>query len=231
MTVPSFLQNNRRLFARLSTSLGLFVVAAAIFGYIAQDVHEGDTLAFDQAVLRTINEQSARGLDIFFLILTEFGGVVFVSIASAILFGLFLYKKRRYDALLLAMGVGGAALLNYCAKLTFVRERPDLWNQLLHETTYSFPSGHAAGSSAFAVVIVALLWRTKWRNPALIIAPIYIALIGFSRMYLGVHYLTDIVAGWIVGISWALLVVALVYYRRARRKRRIDEADEKRLTL
>jgi undecaprenyl-diphosphatase len=190
---------------------------AALFGYVAQNVHTGATLAFDQQFLRSINEQSTKGLDTFFLIATEFGGVIFVSVVSALSLAYLLYRRRRYDALLLAVGVGGAALLNYTAKLTFVRERPDLWNQLIQETTYSFPSGHAAGSSALAVCIVALLWRTKCRIPALIIAPLYIVLIGFSRMYLGVHYLTDIVAGWIVGISWTLIIISIIYYRRKKR--------------
>ena len=231
MTTPSFFQNNKRLVVRLASSFIVFILFAATFGLVAENVHEGDTLTFDQSVLRSINEQSTPAFDTFFLVATEFGGVAFVVIVSAILLGWLLYKRRRYDALLLAAGVGGAALLNYCAKITFVRERPDLWSQLIEETTYSFPSGHAAGSSALAVVIVALLWRTKWRVPALIIAPLYIVLIGFSRMYLGVHYLTDIIAGWIVGISWVLLVVTLIYYRRARHASPSDQADEKKLTL
>lgn len=218
MTITSFLQNNRRLITRLTSSLALFVVAAGIFGYVAKNVHEGDTLAFDQSVLRAINEHSTKTLDTFFLIATEFGGVAFVAIVSALLFGFLLYKKRRYDALLLGAAVGGASLLNYIAKITFVRERPDLWSQLIRETTYSFPSGHAAGSSALAIAIAALLWRTKWRVPALIIAPLYIVLIGFSRLYLGVHYLTDVVAGWFVSIGWVTLVIILIYARRSRHK-------------
>ncbi len=211
---------------RLGISFLLFIVVASIFGFVAKNVHEGDTLLFDQSVLRAINEQSSRGLDTFFLIATEFGGVAFVSIGSLVLFGFLLYKKRRYDALLLGAAVGGASLLNYIAKITFVRERPDLWNQLIHETTYSFPSGHAAGSSALAIAVVAILWRTKWRIPALIVAPLYIALIGFSRLYLGVHYLTDVVAGWFVSIGWVTLVIVLIYARRSRRKAAIDHAKQ-----
>lgn len=226
MTLLSFLRNNRQLALRLGYALLFFMVAAGLFGFIAQDVHEGETLAFDQSVLRAINEHATKGLDSFFLVATEFGGVAFVSVVSALLFGYLLYKRRRYDALLLGVAVGGASLLNYIAKITFERQRPDLWTHLIQETSYSFPSGHAAGSSALAVAVVALLWRTKWRVPALIVAPLYVALIGFSRLYLGVHYLTDVVAGWIVGITWALLVVTLVYYRRARRKHRAAEPDE-----
>lgn len=225
MTITSFLQNNKRLVLRLGISLVIFLAAASLFGLVAENVHEGDTLAFDQAFLRAINEHSTKGLDTFFLVATEFGGVLGVAVISALLFGFLLYKKQRYNALLLAAGVGGAALVNYIAKITFVRERPDLWEQLITETTYSFPSGHAAGSAALALCIVAILWRTKWRIPALIIAPIYILTIGFSRMYLGVHYLTDVAAGWILSTAWVTLVIVLVYARRSRHEARKSQKE------
>ena len=218
MNLTSFLQSNKRLLLRLGISLVIFLAAASLFGAIADEVHEGDTTLFDQSVLRTINDTSTPALNQFFLIVTEFGGVAFVTIVSTVLFCYLLYKKQRYNALLLGAGVGGAALINYLAKITFVRERPDLWEQLITETTYSFPSGHAAGSAALAICVAALLWRTKWQVPALIVAPIYIVLIGFSRMYLGVHYLTDIFAGWILSIAWVTLVIALIYTRKSRRE-------------
>ncbi|RYX78969.1 phosphatase PAP2 family protein [bacterium] len=222
MTDVSFFQNNKRLILRLILSFLLFLVAAGLFGFVSTNVHQGDTLTFDQSFLRSINSYSSPFLDSFFLIFTELGGVIAVTITSLALFSYFMYKKQRYNALLLGVGVGGAALVNYIAKITFERARPELWHQLITETTYSFPSGHAAGSSALAICIVALLWRTKWRLPALIIAPIYIILIGVSRMYLGVHYLTDVLAGWILSIAWVTLVTSLVYARRSRRRQKAD---------
>ncbi len=216
MSLTTFVQNNKRLVTRIGMSLGLFLLVAGLFGVVADNVHEGDTLAFDQSVLQAINKTSTPELDRFFLILTEFGGVAFVALVTIALFCYLIYKKQRYNALLLGAGVGGAALINYLAKITFVRERPDLWNQLITETTYSFPSGHAAGSSALAICIVAILWQTRWRIPALILAAIYIPLIGYSRMYLGVHYLTDITAGWILSVAWATVVISLFYTRRSR---------------
>lgn len=222
MTDISFLQNNKRLVTRLTLAFVLFLAAAGLFGFVATNVHQGDTLAFDQSLLQSINTASSPFLDRFFLIVTEFGGVAGVTIISTALFCFLVYANRRYGALLLAVGVGGSALINYIAKITFERARPELWSQLITETTYSFPSGHAAGSSALAICIVALLWRTKWRVPALIIAPLYVVLIGFSRLYLGVHYLTDVAAGWILSIAWVTIVIALVFARRSRRKQVVD---------
>lgn len=217
MTLLSFFKNNPKLLTRLAASFAITLIMAAVFAVLARDVHQGDTLAFDQSVLRSINEHSSDGLNAFFLIVTEFGGVTAVTIVSIVLFCYLLYKNKRYGALLVAAGVGGAAAINYLAKITFERTRPDLWQQLITETTYSFPSGHSAGSSALAVCVVALLWRTKWRIPAVCIASVYIIVIGFSRMYLGVHYMTDVIAGWIVGITWVLIVASLIYARKNRR--------------
>lgn len=218
-----FLQNNRRLLTRIGMAFALFLAAAGLFGFVATNVHQGDTLAFDQSFLRSINTYSSPLLDSFFLVFTELGGVIAVTITSIALFSYFVYKRQRYNALLLGVGVGGAAFINYIAKITFERARPELWPQLIAETTYSFPSGHAAGSSALAICIVALLWRTKWRMLALVIAVPYILLIGFSRMYLGVHYLTDVLAGWVLSIAWVTIVISLVYVRRSRRKQPADE--------
>ena len=218
MTLLSFFRNNPTLFKRIAISFAAALLLAAVFAVLATDVHKGDTLAFDQAVLRAINERSSDGLNTLFLIVTELGGVIAVTLLATAIFGYLVYRRKKYAAALIAVGVGGAALINYLAKITFERARPELWPQLITETTFSFPSGHAAGSSALAVCIIVLLWRTKWRIPALVIAPLYIALIGFSRMYLGVHYLTDVVAGWIVGITW-VLVVASIFYARTNRKR------------
>ncbi len=202
---------------QLSMAFLAFGMVSLLFGMLAQNVHSGNTLMFDQAVLRSINENVSDGFDSFFLIATEFGGVWVVTIVSIILLILFIKKQWYYRALLVAAGVGGVSLLNYCVKVTFERARPDLWTRLITETTYSFPSGHAAGSSALAICVVVLLWRTRWRTYALVIAPLYIVLIGFSRLYLGVHYLTDVIAGWMLSFLWLSVVVSLMYVIRAKK--------------
>lgn len=224
MTDLSFLKHNRHLLIRLGASLLLFMGLAVIFGWLATDVHEGETLAFDQSFLREINSHSNSFLNSFFLVVTEAGGPVVMSVLTIALFAYSVYKKYRYNALLIAAGFGGATILNYIVKITVERARPELWTRLINETTYSFPSGHAASSSALAICIVAILWRTKWRIPALIIAPIIVGLIGFSRMYLGVHYLTDVVAGWMLSIAWLTLVIVVLYTRRSQKRASAEQS-------
>lgn len=217
MDIATFLKNNKQLLSKLSLALGIFLVASIGFAMLAEEVHKGDTQQADVAVLQTIHANANPSLDAFFSVYTEIGGVVIVATITMLIVGYLWFTTRRYKALLLFFAVGGAALANYVLKFIFERARPDLWTHLVEETSFSFPSGHAMGSSAFAFGIVAILWNTKWRPIAIVLASVYIVSIGFSRLYLGVHYPTDILAGWLLGLVWVAFIASLVYLRMHRK--------------
>ena len=109
--------------------------------------------------------------------------------------------------------MAGATVMNQVLKYIFERARPQLWEQLVHETSYSFPSGHAMVSAALGLAVVAALWNSRWRWWAVGVATVYILFVGFSRLYLGVHYPTDVLGGWLVSAAW-VTAVALVLRRR-----------------
>lgn len=207
---------------KLSTYLiAAIAVAVLSFSILSVLVLNGVTTSFDEATLLWINQHASPGFDSFFVAYTELGGLIVVTTVSALLLGYFLYRKRYVRAFLIAAGVGGAALMNIILKSIFDRPRPDLWEWLVVETHFSFPSGHATASMALAIIVVALLWKTKWRVVSMISAAIYILSIGFSRLYLGVHYPTDILGGWLLGAAWTFLVIgALSMYvqRKANKK-------------
>src|SRR5690606_13280024 len=170
----------------------------------------------DASLLLYINQFSTPLLDSLFLFITNLGGFVAVS-AAVVLIALYLIIKRQYvKSGFIVASVGGAAILNIALKSIFERPRPDLWEQLVNEQSYSFPSGHAMASLALAASAVLLLWQTRWRMPAVILGSVYVLLVGFSRMYLGVHYLTDVLAGWVISLAWAGLVYWLVGSHRDR---------------
>ncbi|SMQ95553.1 phosphatidylglycerophosphatase B [Xanthomonas fragariae] len=98
------------------------------------------------------------------------------------------------------------------AKQFFQRERPSLWESIAPESTFSFPSGHAMGSMTLAAVVVALAWNTRWRWPVTIVASLFALLVGVSRIYMGVHYPTDILGGWSAALVWVVGLYLVMFH-------------------
>lgn len=214
---------NKKRLLLLGASFAVFLLAVIGFAELADEVHDGDTLAIDQAILRAINTTAAPGWDTFYLGITQLGGVVGIISLTLIGLTILLVKRHRKWATILAVSVAGAAIINLVLKFIFERSRPDLWQQLVTETSYSFPSGHAMLSSVFAFAVIAICWHTRYRVVATIVALSFMVLVSFSRLYLGVHYPTDVAAGWIVSALWICIVLVSVnglQYYRARASRR-----------
>lgn len=194
---------------RLFAALGVFLVLIGIFAYVAKQVQDGDTLTRDTQILLAINSHSSSFYDTAALAITYTGNILSVVIIS-ILLGIWLYKRRqKYPIVQVAFALGGAIIANALLKLLFQRERPELWQLMTHESTYSFPSGHALITAAFAVTVVIISWKSRFKWFIIAIASLYTLSVGLSRLYLGVHYPTDVVAGWCLGAAWAI-VVALI---------------------
>jgi membrane-associated phospholipid phosphatase len=128
-----------------------------------------------------------------------------------------LVKRRQHDtAAFWAIAVVGAAIIDFAAKNMLARVRPSMWLSRMAETTYSFPSGHAMSTMAAVTALCVLLWPTRWRRPVLGVGALYVALVGTSRVYFGVHYPSDILAGWAASLAWVTGVKLLLDLRRQR---------------
>ena len=181
------------------------------FAELADEIHEQEAIPFDEPILRFAHQLAREGFDRFFVLTSKIGyrwGVVPLDIALVLL----LTALRRYrEATFAAIALGGSALLNLAAKPAFARARPSLWESIAPELNYSFPSGHAMGSMTLACVLVLLAWRTRWRWPALAAMVPFVVLVGLSRVYLGVHYPSDILAGWAAAMVWTAAVFLLTF--------------------
>jgi undecaprenyl-diphosphatase len=195
------------------------------FAELADEIHEGEPIEFDVPLLRLAQDLAGPAADRFFLVVTHLGyeyGVVPVDIALVLVLSLL----RRYrEATYAALALGGSALLNVGTKLAFARERPALWESIAPEATYSFPSGHAMGSATLAWVLVLLAWRTRWRWPVVAVMAPFVLLVGMSRVYLGVHFPSDILAGWAAASIWAAAVFLVVFRGRRHPWRRRGDTD------
>jgi membrane-associated phospholipid phosphatase len=187
-----------------------------VFVGLADEVHELETFYFDDPLLWRAHAMAGPALDRFFIFISAIGyqwGVVPVDIALTI--GLLIARRWR-EATFAGVSCAGSALLNMATKQFFQRDRPSLWESIAPEHTFSFPSGHAMGSATLAMVVVLLCWHTRWRWPAVAVAGSFALLVGVSRIYLGVHYPSDILGGFAAGIAWVSGVYLVLYRVRGR---------------
>lgn len=206
----------RRSWKRIALLFAVILLPLWGFGELADEVREGEAFFFDKPVLEWMRAMHAPAPDRFFLIASKLGyewGVVPFDVLLVVV----LAAMRRYrEGLFAGLSLAGSGLLNLAAKQYFGRERPPLWESLAPEGTYSFPSGHAMGSMTLAAVLVLLAWPTRWRWPVLLLMLAFVIAVGASRVYLGVHYPSDILAGWAAALTW-VFGIYLLLFRRAYR--------------
>lgn len=199
---------HRRVAVALLAALG----SALVFARITEDYLTNDPLArWDVSLAGWLAEhRSAVGLDIFRAITNLGSPIVSLVVAAAVC--VVLYRRRQIaDAALLPVVLGGGELMNLVLKLSFHRARPELG--VVQLDTYSYPSGHAMIATVTYGAFVYLLWgRTRSaRTRTLISAGMatIVLLICFSRLYLGVHYLSDVLGAVAAGATWLALSIAL----------------------
>lgn len=187
----------------------LFAAAAGVvaFARVTEDYLTNDPLAhWDVSFARWLAEhRTPSGVDLF-RVVTFLGSPATVLVLAAFV-AIVLFRRRRVaETALLVLVLGGTELVNVLLKLAFHRPRPQV--AFVHLDTYSFPSGHAMISTATAIVFAALAWRAGRRAAITTATAAAIAAVGFSRLYLGAHYLSDVLAGIAGGLTCAALALA-----------------------
>ena len=198
----------------------LFAVAAIAAGIwfflaIAGEVREGDTQSFDKALLlsmRRPGDLAPKGSEAFQEVardVTALGGSLVLTLVTLITAGFLWLDGKGRMAAFVGLSVGTGTLLSTLLKDLFHRARPDLVPHGMHVSSASFPSGHSMLSAVTYLTIAALLARSHERRSVkvyfLLVAIVLMLMIGVSRVYLGVHWPTDVLAGWTAGAVWALL--------------------------
>lgn len=186
-----------------------------IFGVIAQTVVAGKSSAFDRSIILAFRDHDNPSVPIgpAWVLeaardLTSLGSIIVLVIITLAIAGyLFLARKQAAGWLMLVAVFGGIALSDLL-KFAFGRPRPDFISPAAQVFTTSFPSGHATLSAVTYLTIAALLARHQTSRTIgtyfVVLAALLTILIGVSRIYLGVHYPTDVLGGWCVGAAWAL---------------------------
>ncbi len=218
-----FVSTMRASISRANTFLGgigiflicSFVIAAIatwLFGEIAETVVSGKTQAFDESVLRWLGAHHTKALDGAMLEITALGtGTVVMMIVgiAAMFLG---FTRHKYSALLLLVATAGGLVLNMVLKHFFNRPRPHVIVWGTNAVSSSFPSGHAMSATIVytcVAYLAARLAQYKWQRwTVMFLAAVVIILISLSRLYLGVHYPSDVLAGAVIGLAWAAFCMA-----------------------
>lgn len=178
------------------------LIPLLVLGKSAEEVSREGGFDHDVPLLRFIHQYANSNLDGLMIFVTRLGGLVFmVPFAIAVL--VFLVRSKYWiGAKFFALAVGGAGLINILAKALFHRDRPTLWLSPAPEFDYGFPSGHSMLTMAFVAALVLLTWRTRRRWPVLVCGALFVLAVGLSRVYLGVHFPSDVLAGWSASLAW-----------------------------
>jgi undecaprenyl-diphosphatase len=214
--------------------LALAVLLVGV-GNLASEVVEGDTLAFDRWLIQGLRDPADPGSPIgpwwlkkAMVDLTALGGGPFLTLLTVATAGFLFAAHKRAMALFVILAIAGGGLAGNLLKWIFVRARPDLVPHLVSVDSASFPSAHAMNSAVTFLTLGVLLSRTQKdrRLKAYLMgtAIVLTLMVGFSRVYLGVHWPTDVVAGWAVGAAWAILCSLLA--ARLQRRRQIEREEE-----
>ena len=186
------------------------VACLIVLGSLAEGIRDQEVFFLDTRATPFLHALASPGLDVVMNAATFAGSTWSIPVLFIAAIAFLLSARRPGAALFLAVASGGSLLLNGLMKVFFQRPRPQLpWAQVLPD--YSFPSGHTMNSMAFTVALAIVIWSIHGRRVGLAALALAIGLsvlIGVSRIYLGEHYLTDVVGGALAGTIWLLIVAA-----------------------
>jgi len=197
------------------TGIAGLVATLVVLGSLAQAVRAQEVFALDAWATPFLHGIASPGLDRLMELLTTMGSSQVIVPAFLVVVALLAWRRRFGAAVFLGLASGGALVVDGTMKLFFQRPRPQLsWAQVLPD--YSFPSGHTMNGFVFYVAVALILWSVLGRRAgvvALAAALVLAAGIGMSRIYLGFHYLTDVVGGVLAGTAWLLVAGAAIRAR------------------
>ena len=213
-------------------------VCLLLWGFLAlaSEVMEGDTTTLDTRILVALRKSDDPSRPIgpswmenSLLDLTAIGGPTVLGLVVVAVVGFLVLQTRYHTAIVVLATAASGELVNYVLKNVFLRPRPDVVPHLRNVTTSSFPSGHAMESAIIYLTLGAMLMRLSERRITKVysmgIAIALTLLVGISRVYLGVHYPTDVIAGWMFGFFWASL--CWIVAKRFERETGVEQERQK----
>ncbi|PYE51927.1 phosphatase PAP2 family protein [Deinococcus yavapaiensis] len=209
-TLAKFLRTHWRPLLALAVGL---LVPLFIFTKIADDVYDKEPFPLEEPLMLALHAHTSATLNHIAAFFSLLGSARGMTPLALILFFV-LYRRRHRFGYFAVFTLGGLATINFLLKLFFDRPRPHLWKPFLPENDSSFPSGHSMFAAALAGTIIATLWNTRWRAPAIVLGALYVLGMMWSRVYIGVHYPTDVLGGALFSIAWVFGLTKVMHITR-----------------
>ena len=217
----------RAEFAALG-ALAIITLGIVTFVEIADDMTEADGQAFDQMVLHWMQPVAGQPRGPWWLHeatadITSLGGIAVLGLFAIVAIGILFILRKRLSAFLLVLGLAGGVALSEGLKALFERQRPPAAYQAVETLNASFPSGHALLSTVFYLTVAVMMTRAfprqRLKAYVLGVGMVFALLVGVTRVYLGAHWASDVMAGWCVGAAWAMALWLVSYAVERRQKR------------
>ncbi|ARF17337.1 phosphatase PAP2 family protein [Sporosarcina ureae] len=210
----------RELSLRLLFVWIICILFTGIFAYIARSIHVQSISNFDEPIIDFVQGAESPGVTSIMKLFTTIGSTTSVVLLALLILGVLVWKKHRAQAVLFAIALAGTGILNQVLKFVFKRERPD-FHRLIDISGYSFPSGHTMMAFSFYTILAYIVWRnvvnSGSRVAIIFLATMMIIMIAVSRIYLGVHFPSDIVGGVLASSVW--LFASIAFYQRLQRQK------------
>ncbi len=204
---PASTRSRRRIWI-LAGGFVAALAAMLVVGFLVDELHEQEAIWLDQVANPLLHAISSPALDSVMTGITNLASVPVVAAVLIVACAVLLSAGRRNDALLLLVAIAGSVALNEILKVLIARPRPALpWADVLPD--YSFPSGHTMNSFVLYMTLALIVWRWKGRrlgSVAVALALVIAVSVGFSRIYLGYHYFSDVVGGLAAGLAWLVVI-------------------------
>lgn len=199
------------------------VLDTLVYG-IVRDTVRGYIVSFDMAIIHAVRSCTSSALSQVMMVVTELGAMPFYVVFGGIITIIFCLRRHILAGIMLVVCSGGSGLMTLVIKSIVMRMRPDMMPVVI-ETGYSFPSGHSVTAVCFYGYLAFLCYRygssNMIRYGGIVINAMMIVLIGISRIYLGVHYPTDVIGGYVGGMMWLGMSLCLIEYIEQRQIKKL----------